>query len=165
MKPSWRFANYRLCQCGGICDVVQFVVVLLISKIMTSWRVRSLLLLFWHTWGAPSRYSLQFFQHSFSEEGSPTPYDGWQVSAVVNHSAWLYRAAFFLICEPCAKMPGTPKRHWTQAVANNSLEPHKFASLTPSPRSTSCRFAPLLMMSVRTEKFTYASLAQNHHVN
>ena len=101
--------------CGGICDVVEFVtstctVVLLISKIMTSWRVRSLLLLLAHMRGP------------FSASSSPTPYDGWQVSAVVNHSAWLYRAAFFLICEPCAKMPGTPKRHWTQAVANNSLE-------------------------------------------
>ena len=106
--------------CGGICDVVEFVtstctVVLLISKIMTSWRVRSLLLLLAHMRGP--------FSASEEEEGSsPTPYDGWQVSAVVNHSAWLYRAAFFLICEPCAKMPGTPKRHWTQAVANNSLE-------------------------------------------
>ena len=82
---------------------------------MTSWRVRSLLLLLAHMRGPFS---------ASEEEGSssPTPYDGWQVSAVVNHSAWLYRAAFFLICEPCAKMPGTPKRHWTQAVANNSLE-------------------------------------------
>ena len=72
-------------------------------------------------------------------------------------TAWLC-AAFFLICE-CAKMPGTPKRHWTQAVANNSLELlRNFASLTPS--STSCRkfgisvLFPLILKSLAQLKCT-----------
>ena len=74
---------------------------------MTSWRVRSLLLA--HVKG-PLSYSIWWL----------TGLSCCTKPSSRHRPAWLC-AAFFLICE-CAKMPGTPKRHWTQAVANNSLE-------------------------------------------